>query len=86
MQRKDWGIDVLFMAVFLLFVVAIGSYRAGMNDCSKDVRMRTMRSAEIEAERLARANPGARFIVLESVKFATVEDPVKWHDTDDVPF
>ena len=46
----------------------------------------SLRSAEVEAERLAKANLGARFVVLESVKFATVEDPVRWHETRSAPF
>jgi len=50
------------------------------------VQHESLQRAEIEAERLARANPGKRFVVLESVKFCTIDDPVKWYDTKEVPF
>ena len=46
----------------------------------------SLKSAEAEAAWLARVNPGKRFVVLESVKFCTIDDPVKWYDTDEVPF
>jgi hypothetical protein len=44
------------------------------------------KSAEIEAERLARENPGANFVVLESVKFCTIDNPIHWYDTSVIPF
>jgi len=46
----------------------------------------SLRSAETEAARLARIAPGKNFVVLESVKFCTIDDPIHWYDTDEVPF
>jgi hypothetical protein len=45
------------------------------------------RSAEIEAERLARANRGQRFIVLQSIGERVVDDVQRIeHVGDDLPF
>lgn len=46
----------------------------------------TLEYAEKEAERLARLNPGEKFIVIESVKFCTIDNPVHWYETVEVPF
>jgi hypothetical protein len=46
----------------------------------------SLESAETEAARLARMKPGSNFVVLESVKFCTIDDPVKWYPTDEDPF
>lgn len=46
----------------------------------------SLQSAKQEAERLARANIGNRFVVLESLEFCTIDNPVHWYDTDTMPF
>ena len=46
----------------------------------------SLKSAEEEAARLARLNPGKNFVVLESVKFCTIDDPVHWYPTEEIPF
>lgn len=47
----------------------------------------TKRSAEIEAERLARANRGQRFIVLQSIGERVVDDVQRIeHVGDELPF
>jgi hypothetical protein len=46
----------------------------------------TLDSAKKEAERLAKLNPGQRFVVLKSIEFCEVHNPVKWTKTDDIPF
>lgn len=47
----------------------------------------TKRGAEIEAERLARANRGQRFIVLQSIGERVVDDVQRIeHVGDDLPF
>ncbi|WP_342361349.1 hypothetical protein [Terrarubrum flagellatum] len=46
-------------------------------------------SARAEAGRLARANPGKSFFVLEAIAEAQVNEPVRWTElvrTDDIPF
>lgn len=44
-------------------------------------------SAEAEAERLARLNPGDRFYVLHGGKYAWVSPrPVEWVKLDELPF
>ena len=41
------------------------------------VRHGTFADAQIEAKRLAKANPGHRFYVLAAVSFAQVRDPIE---------
>lgn len=50
------------------------------------VQHQSRQSAETEAERLAKANPEARFVVLESIKFCMIDNPIHWYNTDEVPF
>jgi len=46
----------------------------------------SLKSAEEEAERLSKLEPGKNFVVLESVKFCTIDSPIHWYDTDAIPF
>ena len=46
----------------------------------------SQKSATEEAGRLARLEPGKRFVVLESMKFCTIDNPIHWYDTDEIPF
>jgi hypothetical protein len=56
------------------------------NGSCPTVTHNSRRSAEHEAERLARLEPGKSFVVLESVKFCTIDNPIHWYDTDEIPF
>lgn len=42
--------------------------------------------AKNEAMRLARNNPGQRFVVLCSIGQAVLKDPVDWEPHDNIPF
>lgn len=50
------------------------------------VRHRTLEIAKGEANRLAAANPGIRFFVLQSIGAAVRTDPVSWVEHDTIPF
>jgi len=50
------------------------------------IKHRSLYDATKEAERLAVKNIGQKFIVLESLKFCEIKNPVIWNFTDNIPF
>ena len=59
----------------------------GENGKGPVVRHDSLYSASKEAERLAANNPGQKFIVLESLKYCEIKNPIIWNEvTDPVPF
>lgn len=46
----------------------------------------TLDSAKKEAERLALLHHTQKFIVLESVEYCYINNPVIWMKTDEIPF
>ena len=56
------------------------------NGSRPTVEHNSLNSAEKEAERLAGLNPGQQFIILESLKYCEIKNPVIWKDTDELPF
>ena len=52
------------------------------------VRHQTFLEAQQEARRLASANMGTKFYVLQSVGHAIRDEPTSWHEheTDPIPF
>lgn len=49
------------------------------------VKHETLAKAKKEAERLATNNRGKKFVVLESLEFCEIKNPVIWQTTDDIP-
>lgn len=43
-------------------------------------------AANTEAERLAKLNPGERFVVLQAVAVVRVQNPVEWTELIEIPF
>ena len=43
-------------------------------------------SAKQESERLARLNPGIMFFVLTAIGAMHTHDPIRWTETDEIPF
>lgn len=56
------------------------------NSTTTTVRHPSPEVARGEAERLAGLNPGVRFYVLQSKGHALKENPVAWHEHDEIPF
>jgi hypothetical protein len=50
------------------------------------VKHDTLGKAKAEAERLACLNTGKNFVVLESLEVCSVKNPIKWEETNDIPF
>jgi hypothetical protein len=56
------------------------------NNNNPVVKHNTLGQAKGEAEKLATKSPGKKFVVLESLDFCSVINPVKWEETQDIPF
>lgn len=58
----------------------------GLGQSQPTVRHKTEHTARVEAERLARANPGIRFYVLEAITVSVKTDVETTSLRDELPF